>query len=421
MDDIEYFYARQAVGRIITHPGRCVMGETIRVEHSKDYTIISNSAIRDRTLSLKSRGLHHLLLSYPNGWEINIEHLSGQSEKDGKDAIASALKELEQAGYLTRTQVREKGKIAGYQSIIRELPSDNPAQIKGRRSKKKRQENPQLENPQLENPQLENPDTAKPQLENPQLENPDTAKPDTAKPDTANPQLENPSHIKYVLDQLSNQKISIPTNSQGSDRKEVDLGNPDSGNSIPQLSASLSNKAESSEKQTNPLEGNFSAAPQRDTTQQNAKLFKEPFGRPRPSGKDYFWAWLPDGDWVKDGGLDIEFWEWIAQSWMSKFGSTIHEAKSNVVSHFRKQPEQLLLRWDEYSSQKLKKESSVPLPDAVRSWHELQHLSQWESYVKSKNLEEFYSLKSWNRAYLEYAQKHQSKFDWSKHLPTVAA
>jgi hypothetical protein len=66
------------------------MGETIRVEHFKDYTIISNLAIRDVRLSLRARGLHHLLLSYPNGWKINIDHLTGESKIEGKDAIAKS-------------------------------------------------------------------------------------------------------------------------------------------------------------------------------------------------------------------------------------------------------------------------------------------------------------------------------------------
>ena len=381
------------------------MGETIRVEHSKDYTIISNSAIRDNRLSLKSRGLHHLLLSYPNGWEINIDHLSGQSEKDGKDAIASALKELEQIGYLTRTQIREKGKIVGYQSVIRELPIDNPPQPKGRRSKKKKQDEPQLENPDTAKPDRENPDTAKPDRENPQLEN---------------PQPENPSHIKYVLDQLSNQEISIPPNPQGDKREESDLGKSNSKDPNSELIAPLAKNPESSDKQTNSLEGNFSAAaPRANATQQNAKI--DPFYKTRPKAQDVMWAWLPEGEWVVDGGLNPDFWNWMATSWMSKFNSTIHEAKSNVISHFRNKPEQLVLKWDEYSSQKLKKESSVPLPDAVRSWQQVQHLLIWEQYNNCKDLEHFYSLRSWNRAYLEYALENLPNFDWSKHLNAIAA
>ena len=383
------------------------MGETIRVEHSKDYTIISNSAIRDNRLSLKSRGLHHLLLSYPNGWEINIDHLSGQSEKDGKDAIASALKELEQIGYLARTQIREKGKIVGYQSVIRELPIDNPPQPKGRRSKKKKQDEPQLENPDTAKPQLENPDTAKPDRENPQLEN---------------PQPENPSHIKYVLDQLSNQEISIPPNPQGDKREESDLGKSNSKDPNSELIAPLAKKPESSGKQITPHEGDFSAAaPRVNATQQYTKPPVEPFGRPRPSGKDVYWAWLPEGEWVVNGELDPEFRDWVATSWMTKFNNTIHEARRNVTSHFKNQPEQLPLYWDEYSSQKLKKESSTPLPKEIYNWQQVQHLLVWEQYNNCKDLEHFYSLRSWNRAYLEYALKHLPNFDWSKHLTTVAA
>ena len=150
------------------------MGETIRVEHSKDYTIISNLAIRDVRLSLRARGLHHLLLSYPNGWKINIDHLTGESKIEGKDAIATALGELEKLGYLTRTQKRVGGKFSGYESVIRELPIKNPPQPKGRRSKKKQ-------------------------------ESPETAEPETA----------NQVHIKYLFNEVINQelsreKVSIP-------------------------------------------------------------------------------------------------------------------------------------------------------------------------------------------------------------------
>ncbi|HEY9661594.1 MAG TPA: hypothetical protein V6C65_24315 [Allocoleopsis sp.] len=96
---------------------------TIRVQHAKNYTCISNQAIRDKSLSLKARGLHHLLLSYPDGWRISIDHLLAESDKDGKKAIAAGLKELETAGYLTRTRIRDSqtGRL-GWECVIRELP-----------------------------------------------------------------------------------------------------------------------------------------------------------------------------------------------------------------------------------------------------------------------------------------------------------
>ena len=63
---------------------------TIRVKHTQKFTTIANATLQDRRLSLKSRGLHHLLLSYPDNWEVKVEHLARQCDKDGKAAITSA-------------------------------------------------------------------------------------------------------------------------------------------------------------------------------------------------------------------------------------------------------------------------------------------------------------------------------------------
>ena len=210
------------------------MGETIRVEHCKDYTVISNLAIRDKRLSFKSRGIHHLLLSYPDGWKINIAHLSEQSDKDGQSAIASALKELEQLGYLTRTQLKEKGKIVGYESVIRELPIDNPPKPTGRRGKKKQV--PQLENPQLENPQLEN------------------------------PQLENPVHNKYLFNEVINQEVSreevsIPPYPQSQNGEEKEEQSQSVACEIVQVTIPEQQKPESLYKTNNPSLGQNSPAP----------------------------------------------------------------------------------------------------------------------------------------------------------------
>jgi hypothetical protein len=97
---------------------------TIRVNHQKNYTCITNSAIRDKRLSLKARGLHHLLLSYPDGWQVKIEHLVNESDKDGRTAIASGLRELEDCGYLVRRQTRDPktGRLGEWETVISEYP-----------------------------------------------------------------------------------------------------------------------------------------------------------------------------------------------------------------------------------------------------------------------------------------------------------
>lgn len=107
---------------------------TIRVEHSGNYTTISNQAIRDTRLSFKARGIHHVLLSYPNGWRVNIEHLASQSERDGRDSVASGLRELKEYGYLIkRPKQDEKGWLMGWEDTILEIPeAENQNRITGK-------------------------------------------------------------------------------------------------------------------------------------------------------------------------------------------------------------------------------------------------------------------------------------------------
>ncbi|OWY63855.1 hypothetical protein B7486_50590 [cyanobacterium TDX16] len=118
----------------------------IRIEHSSNYTCISNQAIRDQRLSYKARGLHHLLLSYPNNWTVNINHLVAASDKDGRAAVMSALEELQEHGYMTMRRVRNEqtGQFVGWEKVIREtpIPQDEaiPAELRksdvGRKARK---------------------------------------------------------------------------------------------------------------------------------------------------------------------------------------------------------------------------------------------------------------------------------------------
>lgn len=96
----------------------------IRIEHNSDYTCISNKTMRDKRLSYKARGVHHLLLSYPNNWTVNIDHLAAASDKDGRAAVMSALNELQEYGYMTMRRVRSQqtGKFIGWEKVIRETP-----------------------------------------------------------------------------------------------------------------------------------------------------------------------------------------------------------------------------------------------------------------------------------------------------------
>jgi len=80
----------------------------IRVaKRNHPYVQIDKTALEDSRLSFRAKGLHAYLLSRPDEWNPNREHLATVST-EGRDAVAKALKELELAGYLIRRRYRDK-------------------------------------------------------------------------------------------------------------------------------------------------------------------------------------------------------------------------------------------------------------------------------------------------------------------------
>lgn len=123
-----------------------------RVNKTRDFTVMGNTHLRDKNLSLKAVGLLSKMLSFNDGWQFSTRGLAALC-KEGPDAILSALKELEENGYLVRHRGRDdKGRMVNTEFDIYEMPQaglphrDNP-----------HRENPDVENPDVENPHRENP------------------------------------------------------------------------------------------------------------------------------------------------------------------------------------------------------------------------------------------------------------------------
>ena len=141
-----------------------------RIEKNKNYTVMSNHHLRNKELSLKSKGLLSLMLSLPEEWDYTLKGLSIIC-KEGIDAIRMSIVELEKQGYIERRRNRNtKGQLTNTEYIIHEYPITVT---------------PKSEKPMLENPILDNPTSEKPTLENPILDNPTQEK----------PTLENPTQI----------------------------------------------------------------------------------------------------------------------------------------------------------------------------------------------------------------------------------
>lgn len=86
-----------------------------------DFTILENRILRDSRLSWRARGILAYLLSMPDGWKTSSHRLS-QAGREGRDAVRSALKELETVGYV---QIRRQQDTVGRWStayVVYDIP-----------------------------------------------------------------------------------------------------------------------------------------------------------------------------------------------------------------------------------------------------------------------------------------------------------
>ena len=143
----------------------------IRVQRSGGYTVLPNGILRDTGLSLKTKGLFAIILSLPEDWDYSVAGLATVAGC-GRDAIRSALGEMEQAGYLTRTRSHGEGdKFTGVIYDIRDVAV------------------PLSENPTMEEetPLSGKPTTVEPTLEKPSSENPTQLNKELPSKDLINP------------------------------------------------------------------------------------------------------------------------------------------------------------------------------------------------------------------------------------------
>lgn len=124
-----------------------------RIQKTGRYTVMSNYHFSDKNLSLKSKGLLSQMLSLPECWDFSLRGLAAIN-REGIDAIRTAILELEINGYIVRHQGKdESGKFLKIIYDVYEIPMSS---------------SPLLENPNTEGkPCLENPNTVNVNTENP--------------------------------------------------------------------------------------------------------------------------------------------------------------------------------------------------------------------------------------------------------------
>jgi len=111
-----------------------------------NYGVAPNELLNNKEISLKAKGLFTYIQSKPDGWDFSSEKIALQN-KDGRDGIRNALKELEETGLLTRTRTRSG---EGHWEIEYTLHTHHD----GKPVPVTQTDYPTTENPTTENPSL---------------------------------------------------------------------------------------------------------------------------------------------------------------------------------------------------------------------------------------------------------------------------
>jgi plasmid maintenance system antidote protein VapI len=82
-------------------------------------------------------------------------------------------------------------------------------------------------------------------------------------------------------------------------------------------------------------------------------VFEEKFSAAPKNLQQRNFNWLPDGPWNLEGKLDPDFRDFVAKDWLKRFGGDIHSKRADVLSHFKKDPANLPIRWEQYQSEYL--------------------------------------------------------------------
>ncbi|MBN2006451.1 MAG: hypothetical protein JXA21_24070 [Anaerolineae bacterium] len=147
------------------------------------YSMIANRPALDKRLSFRARGILWLCLTRPDDWQFNATYLHNMSEREGRDAINSALHELENYQYIFRSQVRhsETQRWLGSIWLVFEVPYEElyPGEsLPAIQAKLTKEAHQRFFDPLTENPFTdEEPFTEKPYTEKPLTDEPYTEKP----------------------------------------------------------------------------------------------------------------------------------------------------------------------------------------------------------------------------------------------------
>ena len=128
------------------------MGETrfIKTKKERNYTVLDNTFLKDKSLSWKAKGLMAYFLSLPDDWTIHFSEIEKHAT-DGKASLRSAINELKEKGYLKAEQKRVENRFAEMVYTIIENPAEGFPLTDFQKTEKQKTGNQFTENQPLQN------------------------------------------------------------------------------------------------------------------------------------------------------------------------------------------------------------------------------------------------------------------------------
>lgn len=123
----------------------------VRVAKNSNYVVMNRTALNDKRLSWKAKGIMAYLLSMPDDWVFYMDELVTHAS-DGKASFRSGFNELKEHGYVERVPIREGQRIVRWETIVHEVPK------KSLLTDFQEVENQEVDFQEVENPTLLNTD-----------------------------------------------------------------------------------------------------------------------------------------------------------------------------------------------------------------------------------------------------------------------
>lgn len=93
---------------------------TFRVNKTSNYTVMSNTHLREKNMTLRAKGLLSVMLSLPESWDYSIAGLAAINA-ESENIIKQSLDELKRFGYLVVTKLTPRQTESGRYEYIYDI------------------------------------------------------------------------------------------------------------------------------------------------------------------------------------------------------------------------------------------------------------------------------------------------------------